>query len=246
MSQLWALIYYAGYLTIVVNCLYFPSWRLFSITSIRTQHRTQHPENWLLDSSPDRRIISVRIPNREIRSIYNGWLRSHLCNSIRTQNLDTPSKELFEALIQGDFPKFAHQLRFVVSGTTSYQILGSKEAVYQGFLYGFFIAASESYSPDHQWQIQVESDGGMGRLDLMMWHPNDHRAVIHEYTNKSLTREEKKEGFNESKSQQLTQLSEMGLKQIQEKDYRTTFDNYSKITEVHEYGVAFHGTHGVT
>jgi len=238
------LIYYAGYLTIVVNCLYFPSLRLYSITSILTQH----PENRRLDSASEEssRTISVRIPNREIRSVYNGWLQSHLRKSIRAQNLDTQSKELFEASIEGNFSKFAHELRRLVRGRTSYRILGSKEAVYQGFLYGFFVAASQTYSQTYSskrpWHIQVESDGGMGRLDLMMWHPDDHRAVIHEYKNKSLTpAEKKKEAFDELKSQQLTELAVAGLEQIKQREYRTIFDNDSKITEVHEYGIAFFG-----
>src|SRR5712671_5427552 len=43
MSQLWTLIYYAGYLTIVVNCLYIPSLRLHSTTS--RVHRHSVPRN---------------------------------------------------------------------------------------------------------------------------------------------------------------------------------------------------------
>ena len=243
MSQLWTLIYYAGYLTIVVNCLYFPSLRHYSITSILTQHpENRSPDSASKKSSNNGRTISVRIPNHEIRSVYNGWLRSHIGVSIRAQNLDTTSKELFQAMIEGNFSKFAHELRSLVFGRTTYRIFGSKEAVYQGFLYGFFIAAAESYSPDHEWEIHIESDGGMGRLDLMMWDPNDHRAVIHEYKNKSLTQEDKKE-FDQSKNKQLTTLSETGLNQIRSKEYGAIFDNRSKITEVHEYGIAFHGRH---
>jgi len=136
--------------------------------------------------------------------------------------LDTPSKELFKALIQGNFPKFAHQLRLVESGTTSFRILGSKESVYQAFLYAFFKVVSQNYSPVYPWVIQSESDGEMGRLDLVMWHPNDHRAVIQVYNNNKLTNQDKNGEFDESKSRQLTTLSEDGLKQVQEKNYPTS------------------------
>jgi len=67
MSQLWTLIYYTGYLTIV------------------------HPENRPLDSPSHGRKIFVRIPNLEVHTVYGGWLRSHLHSSIRAQKLDTQS-----------------------------------------------------------------------------------------------------------------------------------------------------------
>jgi hypothetical protein len=231
MSQLWTLIYYAGHLTIAVNGLYIPSLRLYSITSIRTQH----PENRHSESN-DERTLSVRIPNREIRSVYDGWLRSHLRESIRAPDLDIPSKALFEAMIQGDFSKFAHGLR-VLSHKVTYRIFGSKEAVYQGFMYAFFLATS----PNNRWVIHVEPDGGVGRLDLEVWHPDDHRAVIHEYKNNKWVTADKK-ASHPSNVQLLTKSSEEALNQIQTKQYRNILNDKPIVTELHEYGIAFMGT----
>jgi len=218
MSQLWTLIYYTGYLTIA------------------------HPENQQEERNNSRTLL-VRIPNREIRSVFHGWLESYLRNSIRAQHLDTPSKELFEGMIEGDFSKFADRIR-LVSGRKTYRILGGNDAVYQDFLYAFFLALSENHSPnrDNRWKIWVEPDGGMGHLDLVMWHLNDHRAVIHEHRNKRWTAKDKKEGFNESKNRRLTKLSEDGLDQIQRNDYRTFLNVERHITELHVYGIAFWGT----
>jgi len=81
----------------------------------------------------------------------------------------------------------------------------------------------------------IESDSGMGRSDMKVWRPNDHRAVIQEYKSKKINGD-----FDETKSQQLTARSKEGLMQIQSKNYRGNFDK-SDITEVHEYGIAFYG-----
>jgi len=50
------------------------------------------------------------------------------------------------------------------------RILGSKVALHQTFIGEFITVASQNHSPIHQWEVEVEHDTRMGRLDLKVEH----------------------------------------------------------------------------
>jgi len=100
--------------------------------------------------------------------------------------------------------------------------------------------AFKDHSTDHPWRIEVERDAGTGRLDLIVWRPNDHRAVIQGY---KLTDKGKYEVVGTAKSRQLTKWVYESLDHVQNKYHRNIVASTKNpdVTELHEYGVAFWG-----
>ena len=92
-------------------------------------------------------------------------------------------------------------------------------------------------------RVEVERDAGKRRLDLMVWHPSDHHAVIQD----SWLRQRPQFCLDLSISafytRQLTKLAYEALRedQTQARDYCNVIANTKgpDVTELHEYGVAF-------
>jgi hypothetical protein len=174
MSQLWTLVYYSGYLT-MVNCLYISSLRLYQCIC------TQDTANQGLDDQSykktSERRISVHIPNLEIQTVYHGWLQSHLHHSILVKKLDSWSQALFDTLIEGNFPKFAK--RFFIQHV----------AIWDAWQQGSFISSLHVcifYSG--RWEVfaSVEGWGTSSLYHVIMRHPfHDDREMWVPHTPRS-------------------------------------------------------------
>jgi len=255
MSELWTLIYYAGYLSKAVLVSYGS---IFDITLITKQPpRDMNADNSNVirsgDIDGDDRSnnqsgvggnghdgsTEVCVPNHEIRSVFRLWLRSHIAKSITARHLTSPTIALFLVMVSGAMSSFAEEFGKLILTTMPGQFLGSKEIVYQAYVSGFLAAAAAAVHITPRWEVPVERYAGAGRLDLMVCRMNDKSAVIQEYKRIPLSMKDKKEGYVDSKRKRLTKHADDALSQVETRFYRGGLGDH--VTELCEYGIAFLG-----
>ena len=108
--------------------------------------------------------VSLRIPNREISSIFETaaqqWFRDTLDRS--------KQKRLFQAMWKGDEATATETLSDLLWGTISFH--DYREDYYHGFLMGVF--AGGGYS------VESNREHGLGRTDMIVLDTDNRRAII--------------------------------------------------------------------
>lgn len=105
----------------------------------------------------DMRYLSLAIPNREIRYIYNNTILNWFHEVIKQKDLSA----LFQALIGGDADKLQTELSGLLMGTISY--MDGREAFYHGFLLGILENMKE-------YIVLSNRESGLGRYDIAIRH----------------------------------------------------------------------------
>ena len=190
-------------------------------------------------SLADMKIIAVRIPNNEIRYVFRKWLRAKLASSMQSQNIQGRSIALFKSMVSEPMAGFAEEFGKLVLETVPGQFFGSKEVVYQAYVYAFFTAAAEAMDITPKWEVEVECFAGSGRLDLIAQHARDKHASIQKYKRLTYIKKEKGKGYGESQRIRLTRKAEKALTQIEDRRYRSSIRTH--VLELREYGIAFLG-----
>ncbi len=167
----------------------------------------------------DKRFVSdtiylvLKIPNREIRSIYNNKIIEWFNNKIKASDFS----ELYNAIIHGDTEVFENYLREQLHKSISF--IDSAENFYHGFLLGLLSGLQE-------YEKLSNRESGEGRYDIVL-KPYDERkpAIILEL--KCTKR------FNEMEG-----MCEKALQQIDDRHYdaEMVYEGYQIIKK---YGICF-------
>ncbi|HJD66818.1 MAG TPA: PD-(D/E)XK nuclease domain-containing protein [Rickettsia endosymbiont of Bembidion nr. Transversale] len=130
-------------------------------------------------------------------------------------------------LTQGEIDKFFDKFKRYLIASTSYHDL-HYERDYHNLIGGIFAPLSSYYI------IESNIESGYGRFDhrLISRRDKGDKAFIIEY---KVGKEEK----------ELVKLAQEGLKQITDKAYTTTIDNYPHIKKIFKIAVAFCGKEAV-
>jgi hypothetical protein len=99
-------------------------------------------------------------------------------NTIKSRSIS-----LFREMVSGDMSSFAAQFGKLVWDGMPSQFLGRKEYVYQAYVCAYFTAASDaSTALNHRnkwaWDVRVEENAGIGRLDLILQRMGDHQQNL--------------------------------------------------------------------
>ncbi|MBR3623628.1 MAG: AAA family ATPase [Selenomonadaceae bacterium] len=163
-------------------------------------------------------MIDLRIPNREVRTVYE----KEIVNRIEEMDGNPNLLYLFKALLTGDAETFSDELNDYLLALTSYYDTANKESFYHGFVLGLTALLTSEY------KVISNRESGYGRFDIALLPDNNHKtAVIMEF----------KVAETES---ELKQLSEAALNQIESKEYMTDLKN-DNIDQIWQYGIAFCG-----
>ena len=161
---------------------------------------------------------SLRIPNREVCSVYAKEIVSRIEAMEGSPNL----LELMENLLNGNAEEFSEGLNEYLLTLASYYDTANRENFYHGFVLGLLALLVPDY------KVRSNRESGYGRFDVAIFP--SHRqgnGVIMEFK------------VAESENE-LPAKAEEALAQIESMDYLAEFRN-QKIEEVWLYGIAFCG-----
>lgn len=104
---------------------------------------------------------TLRIPNREIKSLFNGFLQEFF-----NLNRFTPDryKVLLQSLVQGDIEVFSESFERYLAATFSYFDVSNQEPerFYHGFVLGLLVSLQETH------EVRSNRESGYGRYDVMI------------------------------------------------------------------------------
>ncbi|GJM64480.1 AAA family ATPase [Persicobacter diffluens] len=174
-------------------------------------------------SYSETRKKKLRIPNLEIKQMYQRILKHYLDATSIKQNL------LIESFLRQEPATFADLLeRFFLNSFSFFDFDHrgeSPEKIYHAFMLGLMAHLSEEY------HVKSNRESGLGRSDIIIF-PKDYtnpKAWILEFKKKNL-----------DIKQSLAELADIALKQIKTKQYYTELIE-SGHTEILAMGVAFDG-----
>ncbi|HQS85126.1 MAG: hypothetical protein B7Y25_08650 [Alphaproteobacteria bacterium 16-39-46] len=104
----------------------------------------------------------VKIPNREVRSVFSGSLQKWISKKF---NIDVNDYNAFlNNLLKGNVDAFTQKLKDYLEVSASFFATGPKNAelFYNGFILGLVSAVSSQYF------VEAEKESGTGRADLML------------------------------------------------------------------------------
>lgn len=125
-DNLWNFLYFTGYL---------------KKTGLRMEGRTL--------------LVTMKIPNEEVRYIYENTIKSWFRDTVKVQDLSV----LYHSILNGDSQGFQAELGKLLTKSISY--MDNKEAFYHGFLLGLFENLKE-------YLISSNRESGNGRYDIMI------------------------------------------------------------------------------
>jgi hypothetical protein len=191
------------------------------------------------DEDGGKETILLCIPNYEIQSIINRWLRIHMTKRISAENQVRSSRHLFKLVTQGSINQFAREFGFLILETLPIRFLGNNGVVYQAFVYAFLTAAAQAISVTPRWEVDMEHYSGFGCLDLIIQRPSGIYGAIQEYKRIKILKKDKMDGYGDSQCQRLTKVANEALKQVETRLYRARMP--PNVTKLRECGVAFLG-----
>lgn len=183
-------------------------WSLLYLTGYLTRMRKEELPGGSLQPGQ----IALKIPNAEIRSIFQKSVKAWFTETSRRSNRD----ELFAALWSGDTEKLTAILSDLLFDTISYH--DYRESFYHAFLTGLVSGAG--------YQVESNYENGFGRADLVIRDRRNRRAAVIEA---KWTDSEKK----------LEQECGNALRQIAERQYAKKTERFG-YREVWSYGIAFY------
>lgn len=114
---------------------------------------TGYLKNTGLRMEGDARYISLAIPNREVRYIYNNTIMNWFRDDIKTKDLSS----LYHDLLNGEGEGFRQELSILLMNSISY--MDGREAFYHGFILGI-LGNLRDYI------VTSNREGGTGRYDI--------------------------------------------------------------------------------
>ena len=151
------------------------------------------------DSGDDSETAALRIPNKEIASIFQDTVVSLFSDSVDTE----AQRMMMDAFWSGDEASASKAVSDLLWQTISYN--DYHEDYYHAFLVGIFVGRGYS--------VESNKERGLGRPDIKLTD-DDHRRV--------LIVEAKKSGSKE----QMEQDCNLALQQIVEREYAKDLDEY--------------------
>ena len=164
----------------------------------------------------DTRMVTLSLPNIEVRRIYKDKILSWFEERIAHEDLTA----LYQALLDGDESALTLELNRILISSISYY--DSVEAFYHGFLLGLLRLMRNVIITSNQ-----ESGHGRGDLMIQLREPKEFRGIIIEFKVTKV--------FSELESACAEALS-----QIEIKDYAANF-RAQGINKILKYGITFCG-----
>jgi hypothetical protein len=164
-------------------------------------------------------FASLRLPNAEIRRIYN----TEVLSWIRTQQTGNSISEIEKAVFLCDGKRLKDALRkYMITSISFFD--GAAEGFYHGRVLGLVASLSSKY------YIRSNREAGEGRFDLQL-EPKDRTlpGILMEFKAVSASEKEK-----------LPDLAEEALLQTEVKEYQRDLEERG-VTDIVRYGIAFSG-----
>lgn len=164
-------------------------------------------------------FASLRLPNAEIRRIYN----TEVLSWIRTQQTGNIISEIEKAVFLCDGKRLKDALRkYMITSISFFD--GAAEGFYHGMVLGLVASLSSKY------YIRSNRESGEGRFDLQL-EPKDRTlpGILMEFKAVSASEKEK-----------LPDLAEEALVQTEVKEYQRDLEERG-VTDIVRYGIAFSG-----
>ena len=164
-------------------------------------------------------FASLRLPNAEIRRIYN----TEVLSWIRTKQTGNIISEIEKAVFLGDGKRLQNALRkYMITSISFFD--GAAEGFYHGMVLGLVASLSSKY------YIRSNREAGEGRFDLQL-EPKDRTlpGILMEFKAVSASEKEK-----------LSDLAEEALSQTEDKEYQRDLEDRG-VTDIVRYGIAFSG-----
>ena len=164
----------------------------------------------------------LRIPNREVRSLYRSIIERWYNDTISRENYTV----MLKALLSGDIETFEEIFRDYVMESLSYFDVtkGESEKVYHAFVLGMLVSISDKY------EVLSNRESGYGRYDV---------CIIPKDISKQATIIEFKRVLP-SNSKTLETAAAEALKQIEDQKYATTLESRG-ITNILKLAIVFKG-----
>ena len=164
-------------------------------------------------------FASLRLPNAEIRRIYN----TEILSWIRAQQSGNIISEIEKAVYLSDAKRLQEALRkYMITSISFYD--GAAEGFYHGMVLGIVASLSSKY------YIRSNREAGEGRFDLQL-EPRDKAmpGILMEFKAVSV-----------SEKDALSGLAEEALKQTEYKSYQGDMEDRG-VSVIVRYGIAFSG-----
>ena len=136
-------------------------WSMLYLTGYLTQARENEVNGLLVED-----MAALKIPNEEIRGIFESTVSKWFDESARTWN----RAALFEAVWNGDCEGITKEMNALLRRTISYH--DYREDFYHAFLSGIFAGAG--------YQVESNKEHGEGRSDVVVCDSTNGRAAIFE------------------------------------------------------------------
>lgn len=164
-------------------------------------------------------FASLRLPNAEIRRIYN----TEILSWIRTRQPGNIVSEIEKAVYLSDAKRMQEALRkYMITSISFYD--GAAEGFYHGMVLGLVASLSSKY------YIRSNRESGEGRFDLQL-EPRDKTlpGILIEFKAVSVSEKDK-----------LSELAEEALVQTEDRNYQRDLEDRG-ISDIVRYGIAFAG-----
>lgn len=162
------------------------------------------------DPDEDGDTISLKIPNKEIASIFQDSVVRYFTDTVNTDTI----KELIESLWEKDETRSGEILSGLLWDTISYN--DYHEDYYHAFLAGVFVGRG--------YEVESNKEKGLGRPDIFLKDRRNRRAIIIE-------------AKKSEKEKDMTKDCDKAVKQIIDEKYAEGLYGYDQILC---YGVAFY------
>lgn len=155
--------------------------------------------------------LNLRIPNKEVREIFNISIRNWFNDTVRS--LDR--KELFQAVWSGNSDIMSDKITDILLMTISFHDYG--EDFYHAFLAGIFTGAG--------YKVESNREHGLGRSDIIVFDRRNRQVAIFELK-------------HSKKESELETDCDRALDQIDENAYAADYSRVYK--KIYCYGVSFY------
>lgn len=164
-------------------------------------------------------FASLRLPNAEIRRIYN----IEILSWIRTQQSGSIISEIEKAVYLSDAKRLQEALRkYMITSISFYD--GAAEGFFHGMVLGLVASLSSKY------HIRSNREAGEGRFDLEL-EPKDKAlpGILMEF-----------KAAPASEKDKIARMAEEALAQTEEKNYQRDLEDRG-VSDIVRYGIAFSG-----
>ncbi len=166
-------------------------------------------------------IYKVKIPNTEIKTLFNGIVKDWFRNKVIGNDLNSILKDL----ITLNFEEFEEKFKLLTVQMFSFMDVGENTAenFYHAFVLGMFVALKDTY------YVKSNRESGMGRYDIMLEPKDKNRnSFIIEF-----------KVYNKDKEKDIEETIQNAIKQIENKQYEADLKERG-FTNITKMVFAFH------